>query len=219
MKTTKATQTNVTRATYESAGLDPTDQDLLNAEAYIDQARQLFGANPVILPPKDRQLLSKPSAMDEKYVPKILEIARRRGVSIPRVDLDAVRQSLVRAERFEPLVARADVLASLASDVVLKSRSDAWTAAVVVYGVLAQMARADSELALDLAPVKLFFSRIRRTPPKKPETTNTDPNASTKGKKGAKGKDGAGDKSSQEDPNVVNKKPDPAAGAENASPT
>jgi hypothetical protein len=181
---TLSAKLSTVKVTFENPGLDPTARDLVAAEDLIQDAREIFGPKPILLTPTDRLRLPKAGAAEETLIPRILELARRHKIAIPRVDFNATAQNLARAQRLEPLRANAETLANMATDAVLQARGDAWGDAIIVYGVLVQAARADVVLSRELASIKSFFSKRAARPKKAAEgEAAVDQNAKKKGKK------------------------------------
>lgn len=139
----------------------PTDKELADAATKIEEVATALIAQQKALTPAERMALAKPGAAAERVVPKIVEIARRKGIAIPGVDLDLTEAQLAEAQRFEPLEAQAEMLTAGLADRVLHAKSDAWVRATIIYGVLSQVARSDANLARELEPIRAFFTKKR----------------------------------------------------------
>jgi hypothetical protein len=145
---------------FENPGLDPTDGDLARAEALLDGIAAIYGDAPILLSSRERARLAKPGAADEAMIPKIVEQGRRSGLGFS-VDLDETLKQLERAQRLAPLRDRAALLAQITADAVRTARGQAWSGALIYYGMLKLAARTDPELALELEPIRAHFAARR----------------------------------------------------------
>lgn len=180
-----------TKIEFENPGPDPTDKDLANAEVMVQALAQIYGQTPVLLSPAERARLVKAGAADETFIPKIVELARRRGFVIPNVDFDVTVKSLGRAQRLDPLRAHAEMFAQVSGDAVRSARGLAWANAMIIYSVLVHASRADVALARELVPIKAFFvgRHIKRVNPNEGKRKGKGKAADAKGK----GKEGSVD--------------------------
>jgi hypothetical protein len=98
----------------------------------------------------------------ERIVRLIAGIAEGVPLEIPGASTEAMRLSLERATRLQPLRAEIDPLAQAVRDAVFWAESDCWTILTAYYSALKKMSRVSPELRRSLKDAIEFFAKPKR---------------------------------------------------------
>lgn len=164
----------------------PSEAQIKQALAELDVLASLLGAHAVPLTIEDRRRVLKMRPGGAQYVPTVLGLVERYGLTIPGVDSAEAKADMQLAESLRPLVARLRALAQLVEDTILRAQGRAWQSATTAYTMLARLVGRFPALQSELDPMASFLASrhkeapqaLRKRPSKKRPKKKTAPAAS-----------------------------------------
>lgn len=144
----------------------PTEAEVEEAVKAVQKVLDKTARYLISLNKDQRSAALKPRTGYALVVPQIAALAKRHGVALPGVSVDAMQADLALVQRLEPLASIADTLSQRVGDTQLQAASECWYAATALYSSLARVASASADLEREIAPVVDFFAIGRRKSPK-----------------------------------------------------
>lgn len=138
----------------------------------VESARESVARQTISLTPDQRKSALKIRPGGERMVALLADLARKSGVDLPDMPIDAMERDLELAQALQPLSTAASTLQQRVDDTILEAQAECWHAATAYYTILQRMSSANPALADQLKPVRDFFATgRRRTAPVDPGNT------------------------------------------------
>jgi hypothetical protein len=95
----------------------------------------------------------------EKFIPTILALSERIGLSVPSHPTSAIKASLSKVQSLAPIHESVASAEKHLSDAMFEAQAESWEGATVHYTVLRRLSKTDGDIANALAPVVEFFAK------------------------------------------------------------
>jgi hypothetical protein len=145
----------------------PSEAEIAKLVDVLGDVRRKMDAWSVSLTDEERRRVLRFPGGGDAVIALMSRLARKHGVSLPGVDVDAMDADLLLLTRIAPLLEALDALGARASDTAREAGAEAWWSATAIYTALSRTADADPELQAEIKPATQFFARPRKrqTPP------------------------------------------------------
>lgn len=140
--------------------------DLLARLKSVLEELKTFG---VLLTADERGQLLHPRIGADPHIATVHALAVKYGVKVPSIPLSGMEADARLAAAMKPLEAIAELVATYTADTRAEADHEKWQAFLAHYGVLANMAQRNPELAAELQSVTDFMSTGRRRKPQEPK--------------------------------------------------
>lgn len=116
----------------------------------------------IVLTTDERRSMLRARKGSEVMMERVVEIAKKHGMSVPGVSLEELSKDIVLMKALRPFEDALAAMHQLAADTVAQSETEAWQACLAYYAVLSSAAPRHAALADELAPIKEFMSHKRK---------------------------------------------------------
>lgn len=140
----------------------PSPGDIARCVEGLEITTEVLGDWAVALSPTDRQRELKLRRGGERFVPMIMDLGARYGVSVLGAEHRSATELLDLVARLDPLAARLRAMTDLVTTTIMRARADAWQAATATYTALSRVSSRNPSLLAELAPATAFFAIRRR---------------------------------------------------------
>jgi hypothetical protein len=153
--------------------------NLVAIQKLVNEAQAPF-ANVVRLTPSAKQRTAKMKRGAHEILPLVAKLAQKYSVQAPGTSVADIQSNIDYAQSLEPLLGSVATLLETLKDAHLSAESAAWTTGTVSYGMMKKAAKANVNLANELAPVTEWFrNRAKGTKAEDTSATSTSARGST----------------------------------------
>jgi hypothetical protein len=143
----------------------PSAAQIQQALAELDVLASILGAHAVPLSIEERRRVLKMRPGGAQYVPTVLGLAERYGLSIPGVGSAEAKADMDVAAKLRPLADRLTVVAQLVEDTILRAQGRAWQSATTAYTMLTRLVGRFPSLQGELDAMASFLAVRHKAAP------------------------------------------------------
>jgi hypothetical protein len=114
---------------------------------------------------RDKRHVAKARKGGERYVPKLVSLAKEHGVELRAAPLDEISADMNEATKLASLLVQIEQLTKRVNDRLFAVRGRSWSRSSKLYVVMKRLAKDDGELEAGLASIVEFFKQRRASVP------------------------------------------------------